>query len=348
MFRKKMLSALNKRSQDVFMHIIDAFVERGAPIGSQTISAGMNLSPATIRNVMAELEHHGLLYSPHTSAGRLPTELGLRLFVNGLLELRNDVPLNERSVIEESCSRQGKSIKQILDNVTTTISGLSSCAGLVMAPKSETTLKHIEFVSLNQNQLLVILVTQDGMVENRIINMPRGILPSNLVEATNFLNNQLVGKTLSEVKTKLLGELESQRFELDELSSKLVKEGLAIWSGDEEKPSLIIRGQANLLNDVRQLEEIEKLKNLFDAFDTRQDLMHILDAAIEAQGVQIFIGSENELFNHTDCSVIVAPYSNEDGRIVGAIGVIGPKRINYSRIIPMVDFTAKLIGRTLS
>lgn len=343
-----MLNRLNQRSQDVFMHIIDAFVERGEPVGSQTISAGMKLSPATIRNVMAELENHGLLYSPHTSAGRLPTELGLRLFVNGLLEVRHDLPVQERMKIEKSFSGQGMSFEQLFDNVTTTISGLSRCAGLVMSPKTEATLKHIEFVSLSHNRVLVILVTEEGMVENRILNLPHGTPPSSLIEATNFINAQLVGKTLSEVKTKILGELESQKHELDELSSKVVQEGLAIWSGNEDKPSLIIRGQANLLNDVKQVEEVERLKTLFDAFDTRQELINILDAAIDAEGVQIFIGSENELFNHTDCSVIVAPYSNDDGCIVGAIGVIGPKRINYSRIIPMVDFTAKLIGRTLS
>ncbi len=345
---EKMLSALNKRSFDVFMHIVDAYVERGDPIGSKALSSGMNLSSATIRNVMAELESHGLLYSPHVSAGRLPTELGLRLFVNGLLEVGGELPVKERQAIENSCQGQGKSFEQLLDSVTTTISGLSSCAGLVMSPKTESTLKHIEFVSLNQNRVLVILVTEDGMVENRIINLPQGLPPSSLIEATNFLNSHLAGKTLSEVKAKLLGEMEKHQFDLDELSSKVVQEGLAIWSGDEKQPQLIIRGQSNLLNDVKQLNEVEKLKSLFDAFDTRQELVNILDAAIDAEGVQIFIGSENELFHHTGCSVIVSPYSNEDGRVVGAIGVIGPKHINYSRIIPMVDFTAKLIGRTLS
>lgn len=339
---------LNKRSREVFRHIVDAYVETGEPVGSKTLSnrLGMSLSPATIRNVMADLESAGLLYAPHTSAGRLPTEAGLRLFVHGILEI-GDISQPERKEIETHCQNKGKSFTDVLDDATKALCGLSRCAGVVSAPKSESILKHVEFVNLSPGRVLVILITEDGLVENRIVETPPGLPPSSLIEAGNYLNSRLSGKTLNEAKSRILGELDANKAQLDLLSSKLVEEGLAVWSGTGSATSLIIRGQSNLLQDVRHLEELDQVRNLFEALDTKKEILGLLDAAIEADGVQIFIGSENNLFQLSGCSLIVSSYSADKGRIVGAIGVIGPARLNYSRIIPMVDYTAKLISKTI-
>lgn len=342
------LEELDKRSREIFRHIVDAYVETGEPVGSKSLSSrlGMSLSPASIRNVMADLETAGLLYAPHTSAGRLPTEAGLRLFVHGILEI-GDLTPQEQKEIEHHCKKTGKSLADVLEDATKALCGLSRCAGVVLAPKSESILKHMEFVSLSPGRVLVILITEDGLVENRIIETPPGIPPSNLTEAGNYLNNRLAGKTLKEAKAQILGELEDNKTQLDLLTSKVVEEGLAIWAGKGTTTSLIVRGQSNLLQDVRHLEELNRIRTLFEALDTQEELLELLDAAIVADGVQIFIGSESSLFRLSGCSLIVSPYSTDNGRIVGAIGVIGPARLNYSRIIPMVDYTAKLISKTI-
>lgn len=342
------IEELNKRSREIFRHIVDAYVETGEPVGSKSLSSrlGMSLSPATIRNVMADLEAAGLLYAPHTSAGRLPTEAGLNLFVHGLLELGDLSPV-ERQEIDVFCHDKGKNYSDVLEKATQALSGLSRCAGVVSAPKSESILKHVEFVNLSPGRVLVILITEDGLVENRIIHTPPGLPPSSLVEAGNYLSSRLGGKTLREAKHKILGELEDNKAQLNQISSKLVEEGLAVWSGEGAPSSLIIRGQSNLLQDVRQLEELNQVRNLFEALDTQKEILGLLDAAIDADGVQIFIGSENSLFQHSGCSLIVSSYSADNGRIVGAVGVVGPARLNYSRIIPMVDYTAKLISKTI-
>ena len=342
------LEELDKRSREVFRHIVDAYVETGEPVGSKTLSTrlGMSLSPATIRNVMADLEAAGLLYAPHTSAGRLPTEAGLRFFVHGILEV-GDLTPQEQTEIDHQCKTTGKSFSNLLEDATKTLSGLSRCAGLVLSPKQDTILKHIEFVNLNPGRVLVVLITEDGVVENRIIEVPLGIPPSSLIEAGNYLNNRLVGKTLKEAKIQILGELEDNKSELNLLSSKVVEEGLAIWAGKGAATSLIVRGQSNLLQDVRHVEELDRIRALFEALDTQEGLLNLLDASIAADGVQIFIGSESSLFQLSGCSLIVSSYSLDSGRIVGAIGVIGPTRLNYNRIIPMVDYTAKLISKTI-
>lgn len=344
------LSELNKRSREIFRHIVDAYVETGEPVGSKTLShrLGLSLSPATIRNVMADLEEVGLIYSPHTSAGRVPTDEGLRFFVNGLLEV-GDLAPEEQSQLQAQCKAKGKSLEQVLEEATTTLSGLTRCAGLVLAPKSEAILKHIEFVNLGSGRILVILITHDGIVENRILELSPHLPIPDLVQITNYLNAHLQGLTLSEVRAEVAKNLANHQTELDQLSSQVVQEGLAVWGGKEGgSSSLIVRGQSHLLQDVHHLEDLEKLKSLFDALDTQEDLLGLLDGAIGAEGVQIFIGSENQLFQHTGCALIVAPYANESGRVVGAIGVLGPSRMRYQRIIPMVDYTAKLIGKTLS
>jgi len=342
------LEELDKRSREVFRHIVDAYVETGKPIGSKSLSSrlGMSLSSATIRNVMADLENAGLLFALHTSAGRIPTEAGLRLFVHGILEL-GDLTSQEQKEIEHHCKTTGKSLPDALEDATKALCGLSRCAGIVLAPKSEAIFKHMEFVSLSPGRVLVVLITEDGLVENRIIEAPSALPSSNLTEAANYLNSRLVGKTLKEAKLQILGELEDNKNQLDVLTSKVVEEGLAIWAGKGSSTSLIVRGQSNLLSDVRHIEELDRVRTLFEALDTQKDLLELLDASIAAEGVQIFIGSESNLFKLSGCSLIVSPYSTENGSIVGAIGVIGPARLNYSRIIPMVDYTAKLISKTI-
>ncbi len=343
------VSELNARSREVFRHIVDAYVETGEPVGSRTIARKLNgsLSPATIRNVMSDLEFAGLLFAPHTSAGRLPTEVGLRLFVSGLLQV-GGLDSNERKEIEAQCAAAGKSVQDVLEGASTTLSGLTHQAGLVMAPKSETALKHIEFVSLAPGRALVVMVSETGMVENRVIEVPVGLPPSALIEAGNFLSAKLGGRTLSEAKDHILVDLEQRRAQLDELTAKLVADGLATWSGDQSAGgSLIIRGQANLLNDVTALEDLERVRHLFETLETREQMIKLVDLVGDAEGVQIFIGAENELFNLAGCSMVVAPFKNGQEKIVGAVGVIGPTRINYARIIPMVDYTAKVVGRLL-
>ena len=343
------VSELNARSREVFRHIVDSFVETGEPVGSRTIARKLNgsLSPATIRNVMSDLELAGLLFAPHTSAGRLPTEAGLRLFVSGLLQV-GGLDSEERKQIEAQCAAAGKGVQEVLEGASTTLSGLTHQAGLVMAPKSEAALKHIEFVSLAPGRALVVMVSETGVVENRVIEVPEGLPPSALIEAGNFLSAKLGGQTLSEAKDHILADLEQRRAQLDELTARLVADGLATWSGDQSAGgSLIIRGQANLLNDVTALEDLERVRHLFETLETREQMIKLVDLVGDAEGVQIFIGAENELFNLAGCSMVVAPFKNSQEKIVGAVGVIGPTRINYARIIPMVDYTAKVVGRLL-
>jgi heat-inducible transcriptional repressor len=343
------LADLNERSREILRHIVDAYMESGEPVGSRTISRrlAMSLSPATIRNVMADLEEAGLLYAPHTSAGRLPTERGLSLFVSGLLEL-GGLSTEERAKIDGKCAAAGRSLADVLEDATTMLSGLSRCAGLVVAPKTERRLKHIEFVHLGPGRALVVMVTEDGLVENRIIDVPMGLPPASLIEATNYMSARLVGRTLGEARAGVLTELEQHRAELDALTSKVVEAGLATWAGEKKGGALIIRGQANLLDEVTALSDLERIRALFAALETKESMVRLLEAADLAQGVQIFIGAQNELFGLAGCSVIIAPYRNSREQIVGAVGVIGPTRINYARIIPMVDYTAQVIGRILA
>jgi len=346
--RPSPIAELNERSREVFRRIVEAYVETGEPIGSRTLSRMLsaNLSPATIRNVMADLQEAGLLYAPHTSAGRLPTEAGLRLFVNGLLEVGR-LSDDERASIDSQCTAAGKSIPQVLEEATTMLAGLSRCAGLVLAPKTEGPLKHVEFVALGPGRALVVLVTESGLVENRVIEVPLGIPPSALVQAGNYLNARLMGRTLAEARGMILTELEEKRAELDELTSKVVEAGLATWAGEGKDSYLLIRGQARLLEDVTAIQDLERIRLLFETLETRETMVKLLDAAQSAEGVQIFIGKESALFGLAGCSMIIAPYANSREQIVGAIGVIGPTRLNYARVIPIVDYTAKVIGRLI-
>jgi heat-inducible transcriptional repressor len=344
------IRALDERSRDVFRRVVEAYVETGEPVGSRTLSRQLaeKLSPATIRNVMADLQDAGLLYSPHTSAGRLPTDLGLRLFVDGLLEVGR-LSSEERDKIEAQCAAQGRAPAQVLEQASQILAGLGGGAGLVVAPKSESPLKHIEFVSLAPGRTLVVLVQASGLVENRIIETPMGLTPAQLTQAANFLNARFAGRTLAEARGEILAALETERAALDELSRKVAEAGLAVWSSGDGKPAkdayLIVRGQSKLLADVHAMEDLERIRRLFDALEQHESLAKILDQAQAAQGVQIFIGAQNELFGLSGCSTVIAPYTDSRARIVGAIGVIGPTRLNYARIIPMVDYTAKIVGR---
>jgi heat-inducible transcriptional repressor len=343
-----MISELNQRSRDIFRVIVDSYVESGEPVGSRTIARklGQALSAATIRNVMADLEELGLLYAPHTSAGRIPTEAGLRLFVNGLLEI-GAVTEDERGAIEAKCASSGRSLQDVLGEATAMLSGLSHCAGLVVAPKTDRPLKHIEFVNLGPGRALVVLVNEDGLVENRVIDVPLGLPGSTLQIASNYLNARLSGRTLDEARQSVAGEIESQRSELDEAARRVVEAGLATWSGGARADSgqLIVRGQSRLLQDVTALSDLERVRALFEALETKEAMLRLLEATGLGDGVQIFIGAENVLFNHSGCSMVIAPFQNSREQVIGAIGVIGPTRINYARIIPLVDYTAKVVGR---
>lgn len=349
------IAELDERSREIFRRIVEAYVETGEPVGSRTIARrlGEHLSPATIRNVMSDLQDLGLLFSPHTSAGRLPTDIGLRLFVNGLLEVGH-LSQEEREAIDARCQSVGRSVGDVLEQASGMLAGLSRAAGIVVAPKTDRPLKHIEFVSLGPGRALVVMVNSAGVVENRIIEVPLGLPPSSLVEATNYLNARIGGRTLDEARQSIMTEIAQQRAALDQLTQRVVEQGLASWAG-EIGSALIVRGQAKLLEDVTAIEDLENIRRLFEALERGETFMKLLEQANSADDVQIFIGAENPLFAHSGCSVVIAPINAGGGpggggrneRIVGAIGVVGPTRLNYARIIPLVDYTAKVIGRLI-
>lgn len=350
-----MIVELNARSREIFRHIVDAYVESGEPVGSRTVARRLQdrLSPATVRNVMADLEDAGLLYSPHTSAGRLPTDAGLRFYVDGLLEL-GSLTEEERRQIQARCAAAGRSMEAVLADASDVLSGLSHHAGIVVAPTVERPFRHIEFVPLSPGRALVVVVTDNGLVENRVIDVPLGMSASTLIEAGNYLTARLAGRSLDEALAAIREEIEQQRVELDALARQVVEAGLAIWAKDGQQQDsgvLIVRGQAHLLEDVTSLAQLERIRTLLDMLERKKSFLRLLELTQNAGGVQIFIGAENELFGLTDCSLIVAPYhAGEAGagrRVVGAIGVIGPTRMNYARIIPMVDYTARVVSRML-
>ena len=342
---------LDKRTRDIFTRIVDLYLETGSPVASKSIAVGMDnaLSPASVRSIMAELEQIGLLYQPHASAGRMPTESGLRLFVNGLLELGGDLPEETRSRIDGECLANGFSFTEALSKTTSALSGLSHCASLVISPTADAVIRHVEFVPLGRTKALVVIVTGSGQVENRIISLPAGLPTSALVEAGNFLSTTLAGSTLSEAGGKLMLDIQSWKAEIDTLARKVVDTGLAIFSGDQrDAGTLILKGHANLLKDVTASDDVEKISRLFSMLEVREHTMNLLEAVQIGSGVQIFIGAENNLFKHTDCTMIIAPYQDSDKQIVGAVGVICPRRMNYARIIPMVDYTSEAISKMLS
>jgi heat-inducible transcriptional repressor len=345
------LTALNERSREIFRQIVESYLATGEPVGSRNLSRilSMPLSPASVRNVMSDLEQLGLIWAPHTSAGRLPTELGLRFFVDALMQV-GDLAEEDRNSIESqvAAARKGQSLESVLTEASQMLSGLTRSAGIVLTGKDNVRLKHVEFVRLEPDRALAVLVAEDGQVENRIVNVPTGLPGSALVEAANFLNARIRGKTLSEVRHEIEKAAEDSRTELDQLTQKVIAAGLASWSGgDNENRRLIVRGQAHLLEDLRALEDLERVRSLFDALETKRGVIDLLGRAERADGVRIFIGSENKLFSLSGSSTIISPYRDGAGRIVGVIGVIGPTRLNYARVIPMVDYTAKVVGRLL-
>ncbi|HEY4126165.1 MAG TPA: heat-inducible transcriptional repressor HrcA [Rhizomicrobium sp.] len=354
-FSRNQINALGDRPREVFRSLVEAFLTSGEPVGSRTLSQRLPiaLSPASIRNVMADLESMGLLYAPHTSAGRVPTERGLRLFVDGMLQIGELAP-EERSTIEQRISGSDRGMEDVLTQAATMLSGLSRCAGLMVAAKQDAaTLKHIEFVNIGPGKALVVIVTEDGAVENRVIETPAGLPSSVLAEASNYLNARLRGRTLDSARGEILTELETERAELDVLTAKIVAEGLATLAtpangsrGAEEKV-LIVRGTSHLLESMEAQGDLDRIRTLFDDIERKNDLIRLLELAAEGDGVRIFIGSENRLFSLSGSSIVAAPYANAQGKVIGVIGVLGPTRLNYARIIPMVDHTAKVVGRLL-
>jgi len=348
--KKEILEEMNNRSREVFRRVVEGYLSDGEPVGSRTLSRDFSedISAATIRNVMQDLEFLGLLGSPHTSAGRMPTQLGLRMFVDGILEV-SEVDKNDRKKIDQIVSDETNQVENILDDISTTLSGVTQGASLVLTPKREAPIKHVEFLPLSANQALVVLVFADGHVENRLFKPPPGQTPSSMKEAANFLNAIMEGNTLSEAKKLIKNEIDYRRQELDTLARDLVQSGLALWEDTEERHErLIVKGRSNLLSESAQQEDLDRIKNLFDDLERKRDIADFLELTEKGEGVRIFIGSENKLFSLTGSSLVVSPYMNSDRKIIGAVGVIGPTRLNYGRIVPVVDYTAQLVGKMIS
>ena len=344
-----LLSEMNDRSREVFRRVVEGYLDTGAPVGSRTLSREMSekVSAATIRNVMQDLEYLGLVGSPHVSAGRIPTQTGLRMFVDGLLEV--SLSGDDREKIDQTLDAANGDVNVLLDRVGSALSGVTRGASLVLTPKHEAPIKHIEFVSLGPDRALVVLVFADGHVENRLFTPPAGQTPSSLREAANFVNSFAEGRTLSELSTVMTREINARRQEIDSLAAQLVESGIAVWDNKGESTErLIVRGRGNLLADQESGIDLERIRTLFDDLERKQDISEFLELAEEGEGVRIFIGSENKLFSLSGSSLVVSPYMNADRKIIGAVGVIGPTRLNYGRIVPIVDYTAQLVGRVLS
>ncbi|QBX36539.1 heat-inducible transcriptional repressor HrcA [Brevundimonas sp. S30B] len=342
------LGVLDQRARDIFRRIVESYLQTGEPVGSRTLSmTGISLSPASIRNTMQDLTMAGLLASPHTSAGRIPTHAGLRLFVDGLLEI-GDVGTEERREIDARLAGRGRNFEEALNEASALLSGLAGGAGVVASPVRDAGVKHVEFVALGHDQALAVLVADDGTVENRLMPLKAGVTPSTLQEASNFLNARLRGRPLSEARVEMRGELDAARRELNEAAARLVEDGVAAWSGGAERDrALIVRGRANLLQDRDAVEDLERVRTLFDDLEQKEQLIGLLDGVAGAQGVRIFIGAETRLFSLSGSAVIAAPYMSGRQRVLGAVGVIGPARLNYARVIPLVDYTARVLGRML-
>ncbi len=347
---KTLLSSLDDRSRTILQHIVESYLDTGNPVGSNTLSKKItpSLASATIRNVMSNLEALNLLKSPHVSAGRIPTETGLKLFIDGLLQV-GDISSDEKNSIEALSAGTGKSLNNILSETSAALSGLSNCVSLVMAPTFERAIKHIEFVPIDNDKALVVIVDIFGLVENRIIDIPKGTPVGNLIEASNFINARAVGGTLEEAKNKIEEELLIHRKEIDVISKKVIKAGLAVKTEDMDYPSLIVTGKNNFYSDLNTQEDFKKINELFEKIEQGQTLTELLKNSLSGTGVHVFIGADNKLFDYSGCSMIVAPFKTKENKTkaktLGAIGVIGPIRVNYGRIIPMVDFTAQAISK---
>ena len=342
---------LNQRSREIFKQIVETYLASGEPVGSRHLSRLLHasLSPASIRNVMSDLEHAGLIFSPHTSAGRLPTERGLRFFVDSMMET-GDVSQADRQRIESEIRAHdsARSFESMLTEASQMLSGLTRSAGVVVTQKVNLALRLIEFVRLDHNRALVVLVAEDGSVENRLMDLPAGLPASALVQAGNYLSERLRGRRLADVQAEILEAQQDAERELDTITAKLVAEGLAVWGGGDDTRQLIIRGQAHLLDDLSAAEDLERVRLLFADIETKRDLIDLIGRTETGDGVRIYIGSENKLFSLSGSSVIAAPFRDQAQKIIGVLGVIGPTRLNYARIVPMVDFTAKVISSMLT
>jgi heat-inducible transcriptional repressor len=348
--RTALLSELNDRSREVFRRVVEGYLASGDPVGSRTLTRSMseNISAATIRNVMQDLEYMGLLGSPHASSGRIPTQIGLRMFVDGVLEV-GEVTSEDRSLMDATMGNNQSDVSTLLDRVGSALSGITHGASLVLTPKHEAPIKHIEFVSLSSDRALVVLVFADSHVENRVFTPPPGQTPSSMREAANFLNALVEGKTLSDLRRTVTEEIQNRRQEIDILAQELVETGLVLWeNAGEQSERLIVRGRSNLLEGTTEAVDFERIRHLFDDLERKRDIAEFLELTEEGEGVRIFIGSENKLFSLSGSSLVVSPYMNADRKIIGAVGVIGPTRLNYGRIVPIVDYTAQLVGRLIS
>ena len=348
--RSKILEEMNDRSREVFRRVVEGYLTTGEPVGSRSLTREMSekVSAATIRNVMGDLEYLGLLDSPHVSAGRVPTQQGLRMFVDGLLEVR-DLDHTDRHALDQTVTSNAGDVQDVLDRVSTALSGVTQGASLVLAPKHEAAIKHVEFVSLAADRALVVLVFSDGHVENRVFIPPPGLTPSAMREAANFVNAFVEGKTLSDLRQSMKQQIDARRQEIDTLAHALIDSGLAVWAEDgDQHERLIVRGRSNLLQNEGAEEDLNRIRELFDDLERKRDIADFLDLTEAGDGVRIFIGSENKLFSLSGSSLVVSPYMNADRKIVGAVGVIGPTRLNYGRIVPIVDYTAQLVGRMIS
>ncbi len=343
------ISTLTYRARDVFKLLVDQYISTGDPIGSRTLSkaSSLNLSPASIRNVMQDLEELGLLAAPHTSAGRIPTEAGLRLFVDGMMQMSR-LSAAEQARIERELQPGSKRMEDVLGEATTVLSGLSACTGLVLVPKIDAPIRQIEFLPLSPDRVLAILVGQDGSVENRVVQLPIGVPPAALIQAGNYINTRLVGLTLEQARLRLEAEVSANKAEMDQLAMSVVSKGLGHWAHEGgERDILIVRGQAHLLDDKAAEQDLERVRRLLDDIETKKELVRVLDMARDAAAMRIFIGAETKLFSLSGSSVIASPYKDVEERVVGVIGIIGPTRLNYARIVPMVDYTAKALGRLI-
>ena len=345
----ELLADMNARSREVFRRLVESFLETGAPVGSRTLARHMSekVSPATVRNVMQDLEFMGLLDSPHVSAGRLPTEMGLRLFVDSLLEV-DELSAEDREKIDRTLNSNDPDVEHMMDRLGSVLSGITAGASLVLTPKHEAPIRHIEFVSLSPDRALVVLVFADGHVENRLFTPPPGQTPSSMREAANYLNALAEGLTIDELKTRIKDQINLRLQELDSLARSMVEAGLAQWDADAGEERLIVRGRANLLSESADEAELERIRMLFDDLERKRDIARFLDLTETGEGVRIFIGSQNKLFSLSGSSLVVSPYMNAERKIIGAVAVIGPTRLNYGRVVPIVNYTAELVGKLIS
>ncbi|SFG92461.1 heat-inducible transcriptional repressor HrcA [Sulfitobacter dubius] len=346
----ELLKDMNDRSREVFRRVVEGYLENGDPVGSRTLTRDFSekVSAATIRNVMQDLEYLGLLNSPHVSAGRIPTQLGLRMFVDSMIEIGDPTEL-DREKIDATLGNNSSDVGGLLDRIGSALSGVTHGASLVLTPKHEAPIKHIEFVSLSPDRALVVLVFSDGHVENRLFTPPPGQTPSSMREAANFLNAFVEGKTISELQRSIKQEIAKHRQEIDVLAQQLVESGAVLWDAEgEHSERLIVRGRSNLLGGEAEAEDLDRIRSLFDDLERKRDIAEFLELAEDGDGVRIFIGSENKLFSLSGSSLVVSPYMNADRKVIGAVGVIGPTRLNYGRIVPIVNYTAQLVGKLIS